>query len=275
LPLRERKRKFILIGLLAVGAAFIWGGNFVIKKRSYSSLPNGLTLSSRKAETGDISSQKNLCISGGYSGLVPDSLKWCFTCAEAGDKDCQGLLGHYYSGAAGKSKVDYVEAAKWFERGENWSGLAGLYAEGHGVERNYEKAAELYRKAGNSYPLALLYLEGKGVPQDYKIAADLLREAAGNPKKEAQYQLALLYSEGKGMEQNYEEAYYWALLTQRPKVSSARVIVDDVPVQDKYELLCNRLASYLTPEQIASVKKRVQDWKPRPPASGKPASNGP
>src|SRR5260221_10343788 len=64
------------------------------------------------------------------------------------------------------------------------SNLAGLYAEGFGVERNPEEAARLFRiaaEAGDAIAqqnLALLFYEGRGTDGDLAEAARWYRRAA-------------------------------------------------------------------------------------------------
>ncbi|MCQ2353256.1 MAG: SEL1-like repeat protein [Victivallaceae bacterium] len=103
------------------------------------------------------------------------------------------------------------------ERGnaEAQSGLAELYLEGIGVEKDAEKAFEWGRKSaeqGNAEAqvgLAALYLEGIGVEKDAEKAFEWGRKSAEQGNAEAQLLLAGLYLEGIGVEKDAEKAFEW------------------------------------------------------------------
>ena len=71
--------------------------------------------------------------------------------------------------------------------------MGRLYADGKGVETDYQKALECYniaKESGNVeaiYNIAALYYEGKGVAKDRKKAKQLMKEAAKKGSQSAQY----------------------------------------------------------------------------------------
>ena len=67
----------------------------------------------------------------------------------------------------------------------------------------------------------------------------------------AQDRIGWMYENGIGVKQSYTEAYFWLFLARRYRGGA-------------------EAAKYLTPEQIAAVKKRLEEWKPTPAASPPP-----
>lgn len=93
-------------------------------------------------------------------------------------------LGYMYEKGRG-TRVDYKEAAKW-----------------------YEKAAEKkYVKALNN--LAHMYQKGTGVEKDYTKAMEYLLKASKLKDSTAQFNLAIMYQTGKGVEKDMKKAKYW------------------------------------------------------------------
>ena len=94
--------------------------------------------------------------------------------------------------------------------------IAGVYANGIGVQADPAKAATWFKKAadlGNAAAmtgLGSLYLEGKGVGTDVAKAVTLYRQAADLGNSIAMTQLAYLHVQGKGVEQSEPAAvaYY-------------------------------------------------------------------
>ena len=119
----------------------------------------------RAADHGDASTQLWLAISydDDWFGTIDHelALKWYRKAAESGDPDAQVVLGQIASGDPDAQVV-----------------LGQKYADGDGVDQNYQLAAQWFRKAAEHFPdlggagqgrneLGLLYLQGLGVPQDY------------------------------------------------------------------------------------------------------------
>ena len=97
-------------------------------------------------------------------------------------------------------------------------GLANLYANGLGIEKNMGKAAYWYSKAaklGSSeaqYRVGILYFSGQGLDQNYQMAAESYMQAAEQNHAEAQNNLAGMYALGLGVERDFVKAYMWAYL---------------------------------------------------------------
>ena len=135
--------------------------------------------------------------------------------------------------------------------------LGFLYAEGHGVPRDYAQAAAWYRKAaeqGNAraeYELGGLYHGGLGVPRDYTQATTWYRKAAEQGLAPAQVILGVAYLSGEGVPQNYGESYFWL------KIASAGT--PEVTPEDLSATL-DGIATHLTAGDIALEQKRVREW---------------
>ncbi|EAR30528.1 putative secreted protein with protein prenylyltransferase domain [Pseudoalteromonas tunicata D2] len=93
--------------------------------------------------------------------------------------------------------------------------LADLYANGHGVARDYNQAVLLYEQAVKlgyedaMFALAVLYQDGKGVKVDSSKAAELFTQAAKKGVVAAQFNLGVLYTNGIGVAKDYELAIDW------------------------------------------------------------------
>ena len=113
---------------------------------------------------------------------------------------------------------DYVGAfGIWQERlasGDDVAqyGLARLYAEGKGVDRNDSEAVRLCRlsaEAGNADAQTLLggfYARGQGVDMSLEEAAVWFRKAAWQDHATAQNNLGVLYARGQGVPPDPAEA---------------------------------------------------------------------
>lgn len=112
------------------------------------------------------------------------------------------------------------------------------------------------------------YVNGHGaIKRDYAEAAKWLRRAAeqGDPVAiEAYLPLAGLYATGRGVPQDWAEAYFWySLNLETPREQGYLKMGLGTPEVQ----LRDEAAKHLTPEQIAAVKKRLQEWNPTPSAS--------
>jgi TPR repeat protein len=142
--------------------------------------------------------------------------------ADGGDSQAQTLLAHLYWVII---PPDYAAAASW-----------------------YGKAAE----RGNAFAqdrLAYQYANGLGVTQDYAAAATWYRKAADQGQPDAQTSLGFQYANGLGVPQDYVTAHMWFSL------ASAKGNRDAVRDRD-------RIATLMTPEQIAEAQKRAREWLP-------------
>ncbi len=92
--------------------------------------------------------------------------------------------------------------------------LGLCYAEGNGVQQNFEKAFLCFKQAherGNrnaSFHLALCYIRGQGVGRDTKMAVPLLNTVINSeiPIPRAFHQLAICYHIGQGIKRDVQKA---------------------------------------------------------------------
>jgi TPR repeat protein len=93
--------------------------------------------------------------------------------------------------------------------------IGHMYANGLGVEQDYEKAMEWYLKveddAESQFAIAELFANGRGISQSYPIAAEWYAKAARNDLTYVKVALADLYASGQGVPQNDLEAMSWYL----------------------------------------------------------------
>ena len=114
-----------------------------------------------------------------------------------------------------------TEAVRWYtlaaDRGfaDGQNNLGVCYANGSGVELNYEEAVKWYRLAaeqGNAYGqgnLGWCYQYGCGVEQSDEEAVRLYRLAAEQGNAYGQGNLGWCYGSGTGVKQDYKEAAKW------------------------------------------------------------------
>ncbi|HEY0233429.1 MAG TPA: hypothetical protein VGC86_00025 [Afipia sp.] len=89
------------------------------------------------------------------------------------------------------------------------------YAEGKGVQPNFDEAAKWYDRAAQAdivpamFRLGTLYEKGLGVPKDANIAGRYYRQAAERGNAKAMHNLAVLEADGGGKSPNYKNASEW------------------------------------------------------------------
>lgn len=103
----------------------------------------------------------------------------------------------------------------------------------------------------------MLGFELNQVTDDPSYSIPWFREAAERGHVIAAHFLARSYTEGVGVPQDPEEAYYWAVITQRGIRESGEDTDFDA------EALVSNLAEVLRPEQKMKARRRVADWTPR------------
>ena len=127
------------------------------------------------------------------------------------------------SEAASQVVIEYEtpdEVTEWHRLAESGDAraqynLGWLYANGYGVELDYEEAVKWYRKSAEQgdataqYNLAVMYANGYGVELDYEEAVKWYRKSAEQGDATAQYNLAVMYANGYGVELDHEEAVKW------------------------------------------------------------------
>jgi TPR repeat protein len=93
--------------------------------------------------------------------------------------------------------------------------LGSAYAEGAGVERDYNTAIEWYTKAAEKghtdamYEIAKCYNRGNNPNRNEKLVAEWFGRAADKGHLEAMYQLAKCYDRGYGCDKNNFLAAHW------------------------------------------------------------------
>jgi len=104
------------------------------------------------------------------------------------------------------------------------------------------------------YNLGILYAMGRGVPQDYAEAAECYRKAADQGHPFARTNLGMLYDSGQGVPQDPVRGYMWF------EIAASASAQEEIR---KYaESLRDKIASRMTPDQIAEAKRLALEWKP-------------
>ena len=148
--------------------------------------------------------------------------------ADRGDRAAQHNLGAFFAEGQG----DYAEAGRWFRKAAD-QGLAEA-----------------------QFNLGVLYANGKGMPQDYRQSAKWYRNAAGQGHARAQLNLGAMYANGEGVPRDYVQAHKWFDLAESNLPASqaeSRVLAVNAR---------NRLATKMTPAQLAEAENLAKAWKP-------------
>lgn len=176
------------------------------------------------------------------------------------------LLGEAYDFGRGVPK-DHKQAAHWYrlaaEQGNAMAqvDLGRLYHLGQGVPQDFRQAAHWYRLAAEQgeaeaqVRLGTLYHFGQGVPRDQRQAAHWYRLASEQGQAAAQFFLAGAYEFGDGVPKDYVAAYQWLNLAAAS---------GDHNVSDDAARVRDRLASLMTPAQIAEGQRLSAQWQPHP-----------
>jgi hypothetical protein len=102
-----------------------------------------------------------------------------------------------------------------------------------------------------------MYSGGGGVPPDYAEAVKWYRKAANQGDADAQFVLGTLYDEGRGVPQDYVEAHKWYNL------AAARLPPSEAGNRDLAVKLRDRMATKMTPAQLAEAQRLARDWTPK------------
>ena len=239
--------------------------------------PTALRLLRPLANQGNATAQNNLGAMYGKGEGVPqdyaEAMKWYRKAAEQGNADAQLNLGNMYAKGEGVPQ-DYVQAATWFRKAAEQgnavaqSYLGFMYAKGQGVPQDYVEVMKWYRKAaeqGNAAAqndLGNMYTEGQGVPQDYVEAMKWLRKAAEQGNAAAQNNLGNMYTEGQGVPQDYVQAHKWFNLAAA-RIPASETESRAIPIKSR-----DRVASKMTPAQVAEAQKLASEWKATPVGGG-------
>ena len=95
--------------------------------------------------------------------------------------------------------------------------------------------------------LGLMYDNGQGVPQNHAEAVKWYRLAADQGDARAQFNLGFVYADGQGVPQSDVIAHMWYNL------AGAQGVADALKYRD-------RLASTMTPAQIAEAQRLAAQW---------------
>jgi TPR repeat protein len=190
--------------------------------------------------------------------LAPETLRLLQDAATLGNAEAQDTLGQLYINGSGVPR-NTVEAFRWFELSAN-SGftlaqdhLGNMYENGIGAPTNLAKAFALFKMSAEKgladaqFDLGQVYRAGNGTATNIAEAARWYLKAAGQGHQAAQINLAGMLADGAGVPRDLEDAYKWltlAVQTGNPVASANRRTV----------------AASMTPDQIISARKKVDDY---------------
>ncbi|MGC4096238.1 MAG: tetratricopeptide repeat protein [Nitrospira sp.] len=143
--------------------------------------------------------------------------------AEQGTAEEQYNLGMRYENALPK---DHREAVRWY------------------------RMAAIQRHVGAFYRLCVLSDIGRGMPQDYQEALRWCHLAADQGHGPAMFLIATYYEKARGVPKDVVQAYQWYNL------AAANGYEDGMKWRD-------RLATNMTPTQIAQAQFLARNWKPK------------
>jgi hypothetical protein len=187
--------------------------------------------------------------------------------AEQGDADAQYNLGVLYVEGNGVPQ-DHAEAVRWFRKAADQRitkaqyNLGLMYDNGEGVPQDYAEAVKWYTYAAlqgmaeAQYNLGFMLEMGQGTRQEYAQAVMWYRLAAEQGNAKAQLNLGHMYARGWGVPKDFVLAHMWSNL------AASRFPVSD-PERDKAVRNRDRIASNMTPEQLAEAQRRAREWKPK------------
>ena len=135
--------------------------------------------------------------------------------------------------------------------------LALRYDNGAGVAQDQAEAVRWYQRAAEQGHVAAQiilggrYANGRGVEKDDTVAVEWYRMAAEQGNIRAQYSLGVMYETGQGVSQDNVQAYLWYDLgAVRPSVEQEQSIKNR-----------DRVASQMTPEEVAEARRLVREWR--------------
>ena len=162
----------------------------------------------------------------------------------------------------GRFLAGIIAAFLWTSAVE--SSKAGQLDEGIAAykHQDYTKALKIFSsqaEMGNASAqlnLGIMYDKGHGVPQDYAQAAAWYRKAADQGYAEAQTNLGRMYYNGQGVPQDYVQSYKWSTL------AIARYSSSEAEDREIVIKICDLMAGFMTPAQIAQAQQLAKDWRP-------------
>ena len=198
-------------------------------------------------------------------GDHPEAYQACKSEAEAGDPDCQVLVGYLFQEGLGVPE-NVTEAIRLFRLAAK-RGLAvaqfrlGItYARGLGVPSNYAEAARWYHLAAaqgdpiGEYLLAMAMAEGRGIDKDWVRAIELLHDAADRGYPPAQVALGFQLETARGAARKPLSAYMWYLI-------AARVATTNQKLRERAIQGQNRLILEFSSQEIIFARSTADNWK--------------
>lgn len=230
----------------------------------------------------------NYMIGEGVTKDIPQGIQWYRKAAEQGDRSSQILLGGLYANseflpkdnveavfwysAAFKASAltrsvakEYEEELRWFlsvaEVGDSdvLLNVANIYSSrGGGVPQDNVEAMRCYHLAaekGNEEALCFIgkmYESGQGVPQDFAEAMQWYLRAAERGNAGAIFNVGMMYNRSQGVSIDSRELYFWFCLCSTCPLPQEQAS----HAQRAIEVLTTKLS----PESIAEIKQRAQQW---------------
>lgn len=121
----------------------------------------------------------------------------------------------------------------------------------HRESVRWYRIAATQRHVGAFYRLCVLSDIGRGTPQDYQEALRWCRLAADQGHGRSMFVIATYYERARGVAKDVVQAYQWYNL------AAANGHEDGAKWRD-------RLATHMTPAQIAQAQFLARNWKPKP-----------
>jgi len=169
--------------------------------------------------------------------------------------------GQYEDARAALEGGDYITAVNLLrtlaEQGNHRAQvkLGHLYSEGHSVPQDYTEAANWFKKAAEQgdaeaqYYIGIACQLGKGIPKDSAEASTWILKSAQQGYAIAQFSLGHMYADGEGVPQDFVLAHMWFNLA----ASRSRLGESDR----------DRIASRMTPAEIAEAQRLAREWVPK------------
>jgi TPR repeat protein len=199
-------------------------------------------------------------------GEHSEAYRACKSAAEAGDAQCQNLVGYLYQQGSSVLGKDETEAVRWFRLAAK-HGLAGAqcnlglaYDRGRSIPRDQAEAVRWYQKAAaqrdpiGEYLFGYSLAEGEGVAKNRAWAIELLRDAAERGYTPAQIELALELERSWGPGRQPVEAYMWYRIAAR---TTGNERIRDLAIQGQ-----NRLLVEFSSQQVINVRDAAEHWTP-------------
>ena len=142
------------------------------------------------------------------------------------------------------------------EDGATWAqvNLGLMYAQGQGVDQNYDEALKWFRAAASKGDataqscIGRMYEEGHGIPIDYTQAAHWYLKAANQGLVWAQTHIGQMYFDGRGVPEDPVRALMWFHLAADAGDFDAKQLRDAT-------------TSCLSPAQINEAEELARRWK--------------